>query len=187
MCQHLSEAALLAGLEAITASPKDQGTLELIVIRPRDRERTVLTDCAVSSRLGAHGDMWSRTCWWKLPDGSPHPDAQLAIMNSRCIALLAQDRARWALAGDQLYLDMDLSTDNLPVGQRLALGTAVLQITDTPHTACRLFEERFGKDAVRFVNSARGKQLRLRGVYARVVLDGHLRTGDVATKVAPGT
>jgi hypothetical protein len=183
MCQYVSEAALLAGLESIKNSPKDQGMLELIVIRPKDNQRIVLVECALSSRLGVHGDMWAEKCWKTLPDGSPHPDVQLAIMNSRCIAWLAQEKSRWPLAGDQLYIDMDLSGDNLPVGQRLAIGTAILQITDTPHTGCGLFAERYGQAAVKFVNSPIGKRLHLRGIYAKVIHDGLVRTGDIVTKI----
>lgn len=182
MGQHVSEAGLLAGLEAIRNSPKDHGLLELIVIRPRDLERIVLPECELSARLGAHGDMWADGCWKTLPDGSPHPDVQITLMNSRCIALLAQEKSRWPLAGDQLYVDMDLSGDNLPVGQRLAIGTAILQITGTPHTGCGQFAERFGPAALKFVNSPIGKKLHLRGIYAKVVQDGLVRTGDVVIK-----
>lgn len=183
MSQHVPEAALLAGLEGIQNSPKDQGLLELIVIRPRQNERIVLPECALSARLGAHGDMWAGGCWKTLPDGSPHPDVQLTLMNSRCIALLARDRSRWPLAGDQLYIDMDLGSDNLPFGQRLAIGAAILQITDTPHTGCGEFAERYGKAALKFVNSPIGKRLHLRGIYARVIHDGLVKTGDSVTKI----
>jgi hypothetical protein len=182
MGQHLTEVELLAGLAAIQDSPKDQGVLELIVIRPRENERIVLAECALSARLGAHGDMWAAGCWKTLPDGSPHPDVQITIMNSRCIALLAQTKSRWPLAGDQLYIDLDLSSENLPVGQQLAIGTAILQITDTPHTGCGQFAERYGNEATRFINSPLGKRLHLRGIYAKVVADGLVKTGDSVTK-----
>ena len=182
MGQHVSETALFVGLESIKDSPKDQGLLELIVIRPRDMERIVLPECELSASLGAHGDMWADGCWKTLPDGSPHPDVQITLMNSRCIALLAQEKSHWPLAGDQLYVDLDLSSANLPVGQRLVIGTAILQITDTPHTGCGLFAERFGPAAAKFVNSPLGRQLHLRGIYAKVVQDGLVRTGDVVTK-----
>jgi hypothetical protein len=182
MGQYLPEADLLAGLEAIRNSPKDHGLLEMIVIRPRDLERRILEECPLSARLGAHGDVWAEGCWKTLPDGSPHPDVQITLTNSRCIALLAQEKSRWPLAGDQLYVDLDLSDENLPAGQRLAIGTAILEITDTPHTGCGQFAERFGPEALAFVNSPIGKQLHLRGIYAKVVQDGVVKTGDIVAK-----
>jgi hypothetical protein len=183
--QYVSEADLLAGIETIRNSPRDQGQVELIVVRPKDLERVVLAECTLSARLGAHGDVWADECWKTLPDGSPHPDVQITLMNSRCIALLAQEKSRWPLAGDQLYVDLDLSDDNLPVGQCLAVGTAILQITDTPHTGCELFAERFGPAALALVNSPAGKQLHLRGIYAKVVRDGLVKTGDLVSKTHP--
>ncbi|MGE5604054.1 MAG: MOSC domain-containing protein [Nitrososphaerales archaeon] len=183
MIQYLSEPALLAALPQIEDSPKDRGQLEMIVIRPRDQERVVLDESDVSLRLGVHGDMWAKGCSKTLEDGSPHPDVQITLMNSRCIALLAQDKSRWPLAGDQLYVDLDLSVENLPVGQRLAIGTAILEITAVPHTGCAAFAERFGRDALKFVNSPTGRRLHLRGIYARVVQDGHIKTGDLVTKI----
>jgi MOSC domain-containing protein YiiM len=109
---------------------------------------------------------------------------QLNIMNARATALVAQDRDRWPLAGDQLYLDLDLSVANLPPGTRLALGTAVIEITAQPHLGCKKFVARFGRDAMKFVNSRLGKELRLRGANARVVQPGTIRVGDAAEKIA---
>jgi MOSC domain-containing protein YiiM len=104
-------------------------------------------------------------------------------MNSRCAALLARDRSRWPLAGDQLYVDLDLSHENLPTGQRLAIGEAVIQITEIAHTGCADFAARYGAAALRFVNSQAGKRLRLRGVYARIIQDGLIRVGDRVVKL----
>ena len=183
MSHHLSESELQVGLESVKVSPKDQGAVEMIVIRPRNRERLVLTECEVSAALGVHGDMWADGCWKKLPDGSPHPDVQITLMNSRCIALLAGDKNRWSLAGDQFFVDLDLSMDNLPVGQQLSIGTAILQITDIAHTGCEQFIERYGKAAKAWVNSPLGKQMRLRGIYARVIQAGFIKTGDAIAKI----
>ena len=179
-----TQAELLEGIQAIQNSPKDYGVLEMIVIRPKDRERKVLEECQLSAKLGVQGDFWAEMCWSTLPDGSPNPDVQVTLMNSRCIALLAQEKSRWPLAGDQLFVDLDLSSENLPAGQRLAIGTAVLEITAVPHTGCKLFVERFGAAAAIFVNSEIGKQLHLRGIYARVVQDGLVKTQDRITKIA---
>jgi hypothetical protein len=184
--EHLSEPQLLAGLAEIQDAPRDAGRLEMIVIRPQERQRLVLDECDLSQRLGVHGDDWAQGCWKTLEDGAPHPDVQVTLMNSRCIVLLAGDKSRWPLAGDQLYVDLDLSDENLPVGQQLEVGTALLEITAVAHTGCRQFAERFGKDALKFVNSPVGRSLHLRGIYARVVQDGHIKTGDQIRKVRPG-
>src|SRR5918997_1726577 len=105
---------------------------------------------------------------------------QLNVMNSRVIALVARSRDRWPLAGDQLYLDLDLSKDNLPAGTRLALGAAVIEVTAQPHTGCKKFVERFGVEAMKFVNSEMGKRLCLRGINAKVIEPGVIRIGQTA-------
>jgi MOSC domain-containing protein YiiM len=112
---------------------------------------------------------------------------QLNVMNARVIALVAQGEQRWPLAGDQLFLDLDLSAANLPAGTQLALGTAVIEVTDQPHTGCGKFVERFGVDAMQFVNSSIGRELHLRGINARVVRPGRVRAGDVVRKVKERT
>jgi len=183
MLQHVRLDELNCGLLEIRQSPKDQGVVRAIVIRPGANERRSLPQGAASPERGLHGDCWAQGCWLTLPDGRPHPDVQVAIMNARTIALIAQDHERWPLAGDNLYLDLDLSDENLPCGQQLAIGAAVLAITEIPHNGCKKFAERFGKDAVRFVNSPEGKALHLRGRYARVVHPGTISVGDVVKKI----
>jgi hypothetical protein len=180
--KHLTWAELEAGLGMIRQAPKDAGTLELIVRRPQVGVRDVLDVAALSTEEGLVGDSWSKRKSSRTLDGSPHPDMQLNIMSSRAIGLIAQDKARWPLAGDQLFLDMDLSGENLPPGTRLAIGTAVIEVTDQPHTGCGKFVERFGVDAMKFVNSAVGRALHLRGINARVVQAGTIRVGDVGRK-----
>jgi MOSC domain-containing protein YiiM len=118
----------------------------------------------------------------RTPDGSPHPEMQINIMNSRVIALVAQEKERWSLAGDQLYVDLDISKGNLPVGTQLSIGSAILEVTAPPHTGCHKFVARFGIDAMRFVNSDIGRELCLRGINARVVKGGTVRVGEVARK-----
>ena len=183
MPRHLSLAELEAGLPAILQAPKDNGTLAAIVIRPEPGQRVELASCEVSLKLGTHGDNWAMGCWKTTEDGSPHPDVQICIMNARCIALIAQERGTWAPAGDNLFIDMDLTPDNVPPGTRLAIGTAVIEITGTPHNGCDSFIARYGRDACVFVNTREGKRLRLRGIYGRVVRDGRLAAGDTVRKL----
>lgn len=180
---HLTMAELEAGLDEIRKSPKDTGILELIVRRPKIEAREVLEEGVLDLTEGLMGDCWSTRGNSKTPDGSANPEMQINIMNSRVIALVAQDRDRWQLAGDQLYLDMDLSADNLPAGTRLALGSAVIEVTAPPHTGCHKFVSRFGVEAMKFVNSPLGQQLRLRGLNARVVRSGSIKVGEVVRKL----
>src|SRR5215212_12219103 len=162
--RHLTTAELEAGLDEIRRSPKDAGTLELIVRRPRVDEREVLEDAELDTSVGLVGDGCKERGSSRTPDGSAHPEMQLNIMNARAIALVAQGRERWPLAGDQLYLDLDLSGENLPAGTRLALGDAVIEVTAQPHTGCKKFVSRFGLEAMKFVNSKVGRELNLRGI-----------------------
>ncbi len=182
MTRHLSLDELRQGLGEIAQSPKDRGTLKAIVIRPETDARVSLQQCELSAGSGVHGDNWAKGCWMSLPDGRPHPDVQVAIMNARTIALIAQDEARWPLAGDNLFVDLDLSADNLPAGTRLSVGSALLEITEVPHKGCKKFAERFGVDATRFVNSRDGLRMHLRGIYARIVEPGVIAVGDTVAK-----
>ena len=181
--QYTSRAALEAGLAHILASPKDAGRLELIVARPQIDQRLVLQSGHLDTREGLSGDNWKDRYSSLTPDHRPHPDDQVTLMNSRVIDLLANDRERWQIAGDQLYVDLDLSTENLPPGTRLQVGEAVVVVTDLPHTGCSKFAARFGPEALKFVNGAEHKRLRLRGINARVLRSGAIRPGDAIHKL----
>jgi MOSC domain-containing protein len=181
---HRTSAELEAGLAEIRRSPRDQGRLELIVRRPAVDVREVLEEAVLDESEGLVGDTWSQRSSSRTDDGSPHPRMQLNIMNARAAALVAVDPERRRLAGDQLYLDLDLSEENLPAGTRLSIGTAVIEITEQPHRGCAKFSARFGADALRFVNSPDGRSVNARGVNAAVVTGGVIRAGDVATKLA---
>ena len=180
---HLTTTELEAGLDHIRKAPKDGGSLDLIVRRPAVGARELLDVAELDTANGLTGDTWIMRSSTRTPDGSRHPDMQLNIMSARAVALLAQVRERWALAGDQLYIDMDLSEDNLPPWTKLRLGTAIIEVTDQPHTGCGKFAERFGVDAMKFVNSSTGRSLRLRGLNARVVQPGTVRVGDAVAKL----
>jgi len=178
---HLTQEQLEAGLDEVRRAPADHGTLKLIVRRPEINKREVLDVAELSTAEGLVGDTWVKRGSSRSKDGARHPDMQLNIMNARAIALIAQSPARWALAGDQLYVDLDISEANLPPGTQLEIGSATIEVTAQPHTGCGKFVERFGVDAMKFVNAPLGRSLRLRGLNARVVKPGTIRAGDVVT------
>lgn len=176
--RHLTLDELHAGLDDIRRSPAGEGRLEMIVRRPAVGDREVLAEGRLDVLEGLVGDTWGRRASTRTGDGTPHADMQINLMNARAIALIAQERSRWPLAGDQLFVDLDLSLANLPAGSRLEIGSAVLEVTAQPHTGCGKFVERFGADAMKFVNSPVGRELCLRGINARVVQPGVIREGD---------
>lgn len=181
--RQLTTTELEAGLDEIMRAPANDGTLEMIVRRPGVGVREIIADGELDPAIGLIGDSWSTRSSRRTADGSPHPDMQINVMSSRVAALLAQDRSRWSLAGDQLIVDLDLSDTNLPAGTRLAIGSAVIEVTAEPHTGCGKFVERFGVAATAFVNAAERRNLRLRGLNARVVVRGTIRVGDRVTKL----
>jgi MOSC domain len=181
--RHLTKEELESGLEEIQRSPKDKGILNLIVRRPETEQREALEEGALDIAKGLEGDNWSTRGSNSTADGSADPEMQLNIMNSRVTALVAQDPERWSLAGDQLYIDMDLSAENLPPGIRLSIGSAIIEVTSPPHSGCKKFVARFGLEAMKFVNSGIGKQLNLRGINAKVIQSGTVRTGDTVEKI----
>ncbi len=180
---HLTIDQLHAGLDVIRNSPGDRGELRMIVRRPKIGAREVLTVGELDPVEGLVGDTWRARSSSRTADGSAHPDMQLNIMNARVVALVAQQEDRWPLAGDQLFIDLDLSDANLPPWTKLAIGSAIIEVTDQPHTGCGKFIERFGVDAAKFVNSTIGRELHLRGINARVVQAGTIRVGDRAQKL----
>ena len=181
MTVHTTVGELEAGLDEIRAAPRDRGPLELIVCRPRPGEREVLQRASLDLADGLVGDTWSS----RGGPRRPRTELQLTLMGTRVAALVARTRERWPLAGDQLYVDLDLSEENLPAGTRLAVGSAVIEITPPPHTGCKKFVERFGLDAMLFVNSPEGRRLRLRGVNAKVVEPGAIAVGELVRKLPP--
>ncbi len=169
-----------AGMDAIRAAPRDEGVVELIVRRPAVDEREVVDEVALDLEDGVVGDNWSSR---GRSGGRPaNRDTQVTIMGARAVALAAGARERWPLAGDQLFVDLDLSTENLPPGTRLAIGTAVLEVTAEPHTGCKKFAQRFGLEALEAFNSDEGRALNLRGINTRVAEPGTVRVGDTVRK-----
>jgi len=176
-------AQLEAALDHIRESPKDNGVVEMIVRRPHVDTREVVDEAHFDVKDGLIGDSWMYRGSSKTADGGPHPEMQVTIMNSRVVDLVAQAKERWPLAGDQLFIEMDLGKANLPAGTRLSIGSAIIEVTEPPHLGCMKFVARFGADAMKFVNSEVGRELCMRGVHARVVQSGTVRTGDIARKI----
>jgi len=174
--EHRTTDELTAALDEIRRSPADGGTVALIVRRPEEGEREVLEEGLLDLEQGLVGDRWSRPA-------APNPETQLTLMNVRAADAIAGGPERRPLAGDQLFVDLDLSIENLPAGTRLAVGDAVVEVTPEPHTGCAKFSARFGTDALRFVNKPPGRELRLRGVNTRVVTPGAVRAGDTISKL----
>ena len=184
--RHLGTAELEASLGHLRASPRDGGTLTLVVRRPGPGEREALAEGRLDREVGLVGDTWRERGSKRTADGSAHPEMQLNVMNARAAALVADGPERMSLAGDQLYVDLDLSETNLPAGTRLRIGDAVIEVTAQPHTGCAKFVGWFGAEAMRFVNGRTGRAMRLRGLNARVVVEGTVRPGDTVLVTRPG-
>jgi|SRR5215216_2982220 len=180
---HLSLTELEAGMEIIRQSPRQQGVVRMIVRRPREDEREMVSEAELSLSEGLVGDNWKGRGSKHMPDGSANPGAQITVTNARLVELIAQSEERWSLAGDQLYVDFDLSDDNIPPGTRLSMGSAIIEVTAVPHNGCLKFSDRFGAEALKFVNSPEGKQLHLRGINTRVVQAGTIHVGDIVKKI----
>jgi hypothetical protein len=179
----LTTEQISSGLPDVLASPSDEGQLELIVIRPAAAERELPRRVYISSEGGVEGDRWLSASWLKLPDGRPDPRAQVSLMNARLLRLISgSDEDEMSMAGDNLIVDLDLSEANIRTGQRLAVGEAIVEITDVPHNGCGKFLSRYGKDAVKFINSVEGKRLHLRGLFAQVIRSGVVCIGDRVRK-----
>jgi MOSC domain-containing protein YiiM len=184
--EHATGEALESGLASVLGSPCDRGTVALIVRRPGVDEREVVAEAELDPEWGLVGDRWHEGRRAAGADREPERGRQVTVMNARLAALVAVDLDRRALAGDQLYVDLDLSVGNLPAGARLAIGSAVIAVSEEPHLGCAKFARRFGRAALVFVNSPTGRALRLRGLNARIVIGGKVRVGDPVRKLAAG-
>lgn len=174
---------LASSLPHLQAAPSNHGRVEFIACRPTNGERRILLEATLDQGEGLVGDNWKARGSSKTPDGSAHPELQLTVMNARVISSVAQNKERWALAGDQLFIDLDISIQNLPAGARLSIGSAIIEISAYPHNGCKKFSERFGPDAVQFVNSDHGKANRYRGLNARIIQSGIIKVGDIVKKM----
>jgi hypothetical protein len=180
--KHLTTAELESGLPEIRQSPDSDGELQLISRRPAIDERDLIETGELDTIQGLVGDDWSTRGQQKNPPRDPNPEAQLTLMNARAAQLVSGSKERWALAGDQLYVDFDIGRDNLPIGSRVQIGEAIVEVTAEPHPGCNKFVERFGMDAMTFVNSEEGKQMCLRGINTKIVQSGTIHVGDKISK-----
>jgi MOSC domain-containing protein YiiM len=183
MQQPLTATDFQSRLTELGNSPTDSGSLDMIVRRPESGEREVVQQADLHPNDGVVGDNWSTRGSSHTEDGNADPNRQITLMNSRVLRAIESQPSRWALAGDQLIVDLDLSIYNLQPGHQISIGTAILEITDIPHTGCANFTARFGHDAIRFVNSKEGRDMRRRGIYARVVQAGSIQVGDTVSKI----
>ena len=180
---HRTMDELRAGVDTIRQAPADRGTVALVVRRTEEGRREVLEEGYFNPAEGLAGDTWHVRRSRRTSDGSPHPDMQLTLMGVRAIGVICPDESRWPLAGDQLFVDLDLTCENVPPKTRLQVGEAVLEVTDQAHTGCAKFVERFGLAAMKWVNAPEGREMNLRGIYAKVVKAGRVRPGDTITKL----
>ena len=174
--------ALTEQLPYFRSAPRHEGKVVLIVRRPAVDARELLETGELDPAVGLVGDTWNGRSSKRTPDGSPHPDMQLTLVNTRFLEVIAGPIERWPLAGDQLYVDFDLSVESMPPGTQLIVGSALIEITEQPHTGCAKYSKRYGPEGLRFVNSPEGSALRLRGVNAKVVNGGTVSVGDRITR-----
>lgn len=170
-------------LNHIQESPKDTGSVLLIVRRPATEERELISQGRLIPTSGLEGDNWRERGSTSMPDGSANPEAEITLMNVRVIQALTPDETRWALAGDQFFVDFDLSEENIPAGTRLAIGSAIVEVSSLPHNGCKKFSARFGVDALKFISMAENKPLRMRGINAKIIQAGEVKQGDLIRKV----
>ena len=181
--RHRSAVELEAALPQIREAPAGTGTIQLIVRRPAENAREVLDEARINDAEGIEGDTWNQRGTSLSADGGPHPNKQITIMNSRAAEAVIGPIERWPLAGDQIYADLDIGHEALPADTQLSIGTAVVEVAVEPHTGCAKFAARFGREALRFVNTGEGSSLRLRGVNCRVIQPGTVKVGDSVTQI----
>jgi hypothetical protein len=182
---HRTMMELERGIGEVLRSPTSDGALTTIFVRPKPNERNQLETAKLSPEGGIDGDRWFNESFCHESSGASDPRCQVSLMNSRYLEHIAAGKDSMCLAGDNLIVDLDLSDENLATGSRLAIGDEVIiEISDVKHTGCSKFRQRYGQDALTFTNNERGRQLHLRGRYAKIIEGGTIHVGDSVRKLA---
>jgi len=178
----------LESLEArkpwVLDAPKDNAPVLSLCIRPAEGERRFVERIRFDPQAGVVGDRWRWKAWMHLPDGRPDPRIQVCMLGTRVLQLVRREGSSMIHPGDTVIADMDFSEANLPAGQRLQLGSAVLEVSDVFNTGCAKWQERYGPAALRWINRPGNRALRLRGILARVVAPGEATLNDTLRKLA---
>jgi len=180
---HVSAQDLIEAVPHIMAAPKDGAAIEMLCFRPGYGQRNFVDKLVVTRGRGMPGERWETAPWLRKDDGTGHPGIQISILQKRVLDLVWRDRSSVIHPGDSFIVDMELSEANLPVGQLLRVGTAVLQVSDVFNDGCVKWKVRYGEAAKDWIVAPGHRELRLRGVLCSIVKDGEMKAGDQLTKI----
>lgn len=174
--------ALQAALPSVLMAPKDSAPIEQLCLRPDIGVRNFVDEMELTRELGIPGERWNYAPWLTLRDGRADPRIQVSILNKQVLDLVYNDPHNMIHPGDSFIADMDFSYENMPDGTLLNIGSAVLRVSDKFNTACQKWQDRYGRDALRWIVLQGNRQYRLRGVLCEVIKDGRVKTGDLIQK-----
>ena len=180
---HATRDELDAAIPHILAAPKDGAAIEILCLRPERGQRRFVDEIEVTRAQGIPGERWATQPWLRLEDGRPHPGIQVCVISRRVLDLVWRDREATPHPGDTFVVDMDLSEANLPAGQLLRAGSAVLRVSEVFNDACVKWKVRYGEAAKDWVTAPGHPALRLRGILCSVERDGRIRNGDRLSKI----
>jgi hypothetical protein len=167
------------------AAPKDGAAISMLCLRPERNKRRVVDEITLTRENGIPGERWKDQPWLRTEDGAPHPGIQVSILQQRVLDLVWRDRENTVHPGDTFIADMDLSEANLPVGQVLEIGEAVLKVSEVFNDGCVKWKARYGREAKDWITMPGHPELRLRGVLCSIERDGIIREGDILRKIDP--
>ena len=183
MVNHVSFAECEQALDHINRAPLDEAEIDCLCARPDFGTRAFPDKLILTVDHGILGERWTHSPWLTLPNGDPDPRIQVSILSKRVMDLCWRDRERVIHPGDPFVVDMNLGEANMPVGTRLAIGTAIVEVSDKFNTACVKWRDRYGQDSLHWMNLARNRPYRLRGILCRIVQDGEVKLGDRLAKL----